>query len=588
MTQSSLEVSYTDITEVYLEELRRGNRVSPQALAKRFPQYANRILSELPLMEALERDLGKKEASVPNIPGYQLVSEIGRGAYGIVYKAKHDSGKPVAIKLVCLDGELPNLARLDREIESLKRLKHPNIVTIDGFGTTQDYVYIVTNLVEGITFAELLDSQKSYQANYWAAELHNEWNHLAAWGLEIASALEFIHQNKVIHRDIKPSNLLIDQSGKCWIIDFGLAKICEVGMTLTQSRQIAGTPRFMAPEQLRGIVDVRCDIYSFGRTLYELACCDADINQNSANLQSVSVLNPSMPPELAKIIDKACDPAPDRRYQTASEMVAVLTRYLEGRSPCDRRRLGKRMSEQEFKARMRHRVRYALAGCALCCVGAVAAVVVPRFKSSPIYNPASIAHANENNDSLKLLASAIDDQESGFVEVIGEAMKHSVVNQSNDKVAAAEVASKIDRIVDKVKTEGLKPGELDSLMTNYRGSTLMNASKVGALHHPLHNSTLSPEEKMRGHKVLELFSKAVINKRIQGDSADHMLASLFQGEIPKLEQIVSMRIPDEALQSWLRLVESSFGKELEATATETSQSNQELKRIIDGFFEQAR
>ena len=588
MMQSISEVSYTDITEVYLEELRRGNQVSVQALAKRFPQHAKRILSELPLMAALERDLGQKDSPLPNIPGYQFASEIGRGASGVVYKAKHDSGRAVAIKLVYFDGELPNLARLDREIESLKRLKHSNIVTIDSFGTAQNYVYIVTNLVEGITLAELLDSKTSYQANYWVTELRNDWNHLAAWGLEIASALEFIHQNKVIHRDIKPSNLLIDQSGKCWIIDFGLAKICEAGMTVTQSRQIAGTPRFMAPEQLRGVVDVRCDIYSFGRTLYELACCDVDTNHNPADLQPVSVLNPAIPDELAKIIDKACDPAPDRRYQTATELVAVLARYLEGKSPCDRRRLGKRMTEQEFKAKLRNRVRYSVAGCALCLVGAVAALTVPRFKSTQNYNPASIAHANENSDSLKLLASAIDDQESGFVEVIGEAMKHSVVNQSHDKAAAAEVASRIDQIVEKVKTEGLQPGELDSLMTNYRGSTLMNASKVGALHHPLHNSTLSPDEKMRGHQILELFSKAVINKRIQAESADRMLASLFHGEIPKLEQIVSMRIPDEALQSWLRLVESSFGTELQATASETSQSNQELKRIIDGFLEQAQ
>ncbi len=584
--QSSLEISYTNITEVYLEELRRGNRVSVAALAKQFPQYASRILNELPLMAALENNLGCKELPAPHIPGFQLLEELGRGTSGIVYKAKHDSGKQVAIKLVRFNGELPNLARLDREIESLKRLSHPNIVTIDTFGTSEEYVYIVTNLVDGITFAELLASKPSLQASYWSNELRSNWNYLAAWGLEIASAIEFIHQNKIIHRDIKPSNLLVDRSGKCWIIDFGLAKLSEAGMTVTQSRQIAGTPRFMAPEQLRGVVDIRCDIYSFGRTLYELACSGGNSNRHPAELPSVSELNPSIPPQLAKIIDKACDPASERRYQSAKELVAVLERYLDGKSPSDRRRAGKRMSEQKFKTTMRRRVRYAIAGGALCLAATLSALAIPKLFPAQKYNPASIAHANEENDSLKMLASAIEDEQSGFVEVIGEVLKHSVVNQSNDKAAAEEVATKIDRIVEKVTTEGLKPGELDSLMKNYRGSTLMNANKIGALHHPIHNSTLSPQEKLRGHATLELFSKAIVNKRIQPERADLMLASLFQGEVPKLEQIVAMRIPDDALLSWLNLIESSFGSEMKATVSEASQSNQELKRIIDNFLDE--
>jgi serine/threonine protein kinase len=584
--QSSLEISYSDVTEVYLEELRRGNRVSVTALAKQFPQYASRILNELPLMAVLESNLGSKDLSVPSIPGFQLLEELGRGTSGIVYKARHDSGKQVAIKLVRFNGELPNLARLDREIESLKRLSHPNIVTIDSFGTCDDFIYIVTNLVDGITFAELLTSKPSLQANFWASELGSNWNLLAAWGLEIASAIEFIHQNKIIHRDIKPSNLLVDRSGKCWIIDFGLAKLSEAGMTVTQSRQIAGTPRFMAPEQLRGVVDVRCDIYSFGRTLYELACSGDSINSHPAELRSVIELNPSIPPQFAKIIDKACDPATERRYQSAKELVAVLERYLEGKTPSDRRRAGRRMSEHEFKMTMRRRVRYAIAGGALCMAAMLAALAIPKFLPAQKYNPASVAHANEQNDSLKMLASAIENEESGFVEVIGEALKHSVVNQSTDKAAATEVTAKIDRIVEKVTTEGLKPGELDYLMKNYRGSTLMNANKIGALHHPIHNSTLSPQEKLHGHTTLELFSKAIVNKRIQPERADRMLASLFQGEVPKLEQIVAMRIPDDALLSWLNLIESSFSGEMRATISEASQSNQELKRIIDNFLDQ--
>ncbi len=157
--QSSLEISYTDITEVYLEESAARQSSQFTSFAKRFPQHANRILTELPLMHALEESLGQVQRQVPLIPNYQLIQEIGRGTSGIVYKAKHDSGRIVALKLVYFDRELSSLARLDREIESLRRLNHPNIVTIDTYGVSLDCVYIVTNLVEGIPLAELAKSQ---------------------------------------------------------------------------------------------------------------------------------------------------------------------------------------------------------------------------------------------------------------------------------------------------------------------------------------------------------------------------------------------------------------------------------------------
>lgn len=358
-------------------------------------------------------------------------------------------------------------------------------------------------------------------------------------------------------------------------------------MTVTGSRQIAGTPRFMAPEQLRGVVDARCDIYSLGRTLYELASLDTTKSENPHESRSIAQLNPAIPSELAKIIDKASDPSLERRYQSAKELVAVLARYLDGKNPSDRRRFGKRMSEQEFKTSMRRRVKYAIVAGVSCCVLTFACLAIPQLLPTQTYNPASVVKPNGPNDSLKMLASAIENEESGFVEVIGEVMKHSVVNQSNDQATAADVTAKIDRIVEKVTNEGLKPGELDALMRDYRSSPLMNANKVTALHHPLHNSTLSPDEKVRGHTTLELFSRAIVNKRVQPAKADRVLAALFQGEIPRLEQIVGLRIPDEALSSWLRLVESSFGKELQSMANESSQSNEELRNIIDKFLQQA-
>ncbi len=299
-------------------------------------------------------------------------------------------------------------------------------------------------------------------------------------------------------------------------------------------------------------------------------------------------MNPALPQELAKTIDKACDPHPERRYQSAKEMAAVFERYLNGCTPCDRRRLGKRMTEQEFKSTLRRRFKYAIAGGLLCFFAPIAFVVVSGLLRTEDHSVASVMKPQEDSESLKKLASAIESEDSGFVEVIGEAIKHSVVSQNDDKVATDEVTSKIDRIVEKVSNEGLKPGELDSLIKKYRSSPMMNANKITALHHPLHNSTLSSTEKARGHTTLELFARAVVNKRISAEKADRVLASLFQGDIPKLEQIVSLRIPDQTLISWLRLVESSFQTELQSAETKYVNSNQELKNILDSYLQQSQ
>ncbi len=212
----------------------------------------------------------------------------------------------------------------------------------------------------------------------------------------------------------------------------------------------------------------------------------------------------------------------------------------------------------------------------------------PENAASPEYNPASVIKPQQHNSSLKKLASAIENEESGFVEVIGEAIKHSVVNQSTDQASTDEVTSKIDRIVKKVSTDGLKPGELDTLIKSYRSSPMMNSNKVTALHHPLQCSTLTDSEKLRGHATLELLAKAIVNQQISPDKADRVLASLFQGEIPSLEKIVSLRIPDQVLASWLRLVETSFRDDLQRVVNVKSQSNQHLEGIIDGFLNQSK
>lgn len=144
----------------------------------------------------------------------------------------------------------------------------------------------------------------------------------------------------------------------------------------------------------------------------------------------------------------------------------------------------------------------------------------------------------------------------------------------------------IDRIVNQVSTHGLRPGELDDLIHNYRNSSLSVSDKVLALSVPLRNTNLTDQDKLRGHKTLTLFAKAIVNKHIQPSEAERMMASLFQGNLPRLEQIVELRIPERVFVSWLSLVEDTFGEQLREVIHEPVLVQAELNEILDKYLEQ--
>lgn len=587
-------ISFSDISEVYLQEMRRGNAVSIRALAKRFPQFAERIMTELPAMALLEGSLRKdKEATLEplQVPGFELVRELGRGASGIVYKGRETkSGKQVAIKLIRLNSMNKDLLRIDREIESLSRLNHPNIVSIIGHGAIQDHVYIVMNFIDGCSFAALLEPNPGILESYWLGELNTNWNRLAAWGLEIADALDYVHRQKIYHRDIKPANLILDRTGHCWITDFGLAKVRGDGQAVSRSGMVVGTPRFMAPEQMRGVVDRRSDVFSLGRSLYELACIGAtngnSLSNGKVDLPPVCCVNPKIPSELGKVIDKACEHAAERRFQSAKELSAVLERFLEGKKPCDRRRPGKRMTEQQFKSALRRRLQLSIAGgAAIFGLTLTSLLVYHSWDRKSVESAAKFrAPSPVVTESFKNLAAKIDSSDTGFVEIIGEAIKHSVT-QKTDGQRAAEIGAKIDRIVTQVSNNGLRPGELDGIIQHYRSSSLSVSDKVLALAVPLRNTSLTVEDKARGQQILTLFAKAIVNKHITPPEAERVMASLFQGNLPRLEQIVELRIPERVFVSWLMLVEDTFGRQFQMVANEPILVQEELNEILDKYLE---
>jgi len=201
--------------------------------------------------------------SVRYFGDYQLLEEIARGGMGVVFKARQISlNRTVALKMI-LCGRLasPSLVqRFRTEAEAAANLKHPNIVAIHVVGQHEGQHYFSMDYIEGPNLAERMRQGPV------------PFKEAASCVQILAQTIHYAHQRGVLHRDLKPSNILLDRQGQPHVTDFGLAKIVEQESSLTQSRDVMGTPSYMAPEQAAGErhLTTAADIYSLGAILYEL------------------------------------------------------------------------------------------------------------------------------------------------------------------------------------------------------------------------------------------------------------------------------------------------------------------------------
>jgi|GEM_PF-3412118 len=262
--------------------------------------------------------------------GYRILAELGRGGMGIVYKARdpENDNRIVALKVMHHDSRLSSdeaarrLVRFSQEVETARRLMHPNIVTMYDYVASEDpedQVFLVMEYLHGPTLDSVLNTKT-----------HLSQSEVIEIGLQLCEALAYAHQQQVIHRDIKPSNIILLSGNEVKITDFGIAKVLDADFSLTRTEEIIGTPDYMPPEQIlhAKMVDHRVDIYAAGALLYEMLSGQKLYTDPIQKLQydptPLQDIIPNLPESLTHIIMKALARNPDDRYQTADEMAKAL------------------------------------------------------------------------------------------------------------------------------------------------------------------------------------------------------------------------------------------------------------------------
>ncbi len=249
------------------------------------------------------------------LPDLEFLELLGRGGMGFVYRARQENlDREVAVKVVASEAERQDefAKRFAREAQALARLNHPNLVTIHDYGQDGPLGWLVMEYVDGSSLRDLIRAGRL------------EPSEALTLIPKICDALQYAHDQGVVHRDVKPENILVSGEGGVKIADFGLAKLIGTPaalVSLTGSREVLGTFRYMAPEQLERPLDVdhRADIYSLGVVFYEMLTGEIPMGRFDPPSACSSATA-----EVDDVVLRALAREPDRRYQFASELKSHL------------------------------------------------------------------------------------------------------------------------------------------------------------------------------------------------------------------------------------------------------------------------
>lgn len=282
---------------------------------------------------------------IQQIGRYEILERVGRGGMGTVYKARDPRlGRLVALKVISGDGDVTDelKTRFYREAQACATLNHPNVVTVYDLGEDDGRLFIVMEFLEGEELKHVIAQRKRFF-------LEEKLDLM----IQVCDGLHYAHQKGIIHRDVKPGNIFVLRTGQAKILDFGLARIATSDPGLTRTGLIMGTLRYMSPEQARGRVDHRSDIFSVGAVFYELlsyrpAFASEDPMEILELLRTtdpppLTDVEPGVPRELAAIVERALRKDPAQRFPDLGQMRA----QLEG----IRRRLGD--EAERLQARVR-------------------------------------------------------------------------------------------------------------------------------------------------------------------------------------------------------------------------------------------
>lgn len=260
---------------------------------------------------------------------YEIIEQIGTGGMADVYKAKcHKLNRYVAIKVMKSEFSQDKtfVSKFWAEAQSAAGLVNPNVVNVYDVGVENGIYYIVMELVEGITLKKYIEKRGKLP-----------YKEAVSIAIQVANGMDAAHQHNIVHRDIKPQNIIISKEGKVKVTDFGIAKVAS-SATINTSASM-GSVHYISPEQARGgYSDERSDIYSLGITIFEMLTGTVPFDGDSAvavavqhiqdSIPAPSQLVEGIPVSVDKIVLKCTQKKTDRRYQSASELIADFKKSL--------------------------------------------------------------------------------------------------------------------------------------------------------------------------------------------------------------------------------------------------------------------